>query len=99
MFVDFGIDLKIRLLTDASAAKSIALRIGLGKIRPLETSQLWLQGNVADGTISVRKFDGKDNNAVALNKHFSGPELSRHVEMLPIIRTNKVHEQSLQTNL
>ena len=39
MFGDLGVQVGIDLLTDASAAKGIAMRIGLGKVRHLETSQ------------------------------------------------------------
>ena len=69
MFEDFGISLDFTLLTDASAAKGIAMRIGLGKIRHLETSQLWLQSKVADGVITVMKVDGKHNLADAMTKY------------------------------
>ena len=55
MFADFGVNLKVEVYTDASAAKSIAMRTGLGKIRHLETSQLWLQGKASDGTVLITK--------------------------------------------
>ena len=35
MFRDFGISLDLHINTDASAAKGIAMRIGLGKVRHL----------------------------------------------------------------
>lgn len=40
---DLGWSCKIRLLVDSSAAKSIASRTGLGKLRHLEIKFLWLQ--------------------------------------------------------
>ena len=40
---DLGVDVKLKLKSDASAAIGIASRRGLGKIRHLEVSQLWLQ--------------------------------------------------------
>ena len=36
-------DMKVNIRTDASAAKGIAHREGLGKVRHLEVAQLWLQ--------------------------------------------------------
>ena len=40
---DLGIARKIRLSEDSSAAKGIADRTGLGKVRHIEVNQLWIQ--------------------------------------------------------
>ena len=95
MFSDLGVQVGIDLLTDASAAKGIAMRIGLGKVRHFETSQLWLQSKVLSGGISVQKIDGKDNVADALTKYLSGPDMTLHLQMLPVWRNNKVHPKSV----
>ena len=97
MFADFGIDFAIHLYTDASAAKGIAMRIGLGKIRLLETSQLWLQSKVANGSVSISKIHGKVNIADAMTKYLSGPDLSEHLSMLPVSRNNQIHPKSVST--
>ena len=52
---DLGYEVKIRIRTDASAAKGIASRRGLGKVRHIEVSQLWLQEKVTTGAIEVMK--------------------------------------------
>ena len=52
---DLGVDRKLKLKTDASVAKSIASRRGLGKMRHVETNQLWLQQRVSLGHIEVEK--------------------------------------------
>ena len=39
---DLGLEARVRVKTDASAAYGIAHRLGLGKVRHLETCQLWL---------------------------------------------------------
>ena len=44
---DLGINIRIQIKSDASAAIGIASRRGLGKNRHLEVSQLWLQQRVA----------------------------------------------------
>ena len=97
MHQDFGISLKIEVYTDASAAKGIAMRAGLGKIRHHDTSQLWLQGKGADGSVVITKVYGKDNKADALTKCLTGPQLSEHVGMASVLRVNKVHEKSIGT--
>ena len=61
MLGDLGVDLQIRIRTDASAAKGIATRRGLGKVRHIEVNQLWLQKKVSRGEIHVMKVKGEGN--------------------------------------
>ena len=63
MLIDFGLKFKLEVFTDASAALGISNGIGLGKIRHLETSQLWLQEMFAKGFVIITKVDGKINKA------------------------------------
>ena len=53
MLKDLGVTVRIRLKTDASVAKSIGNRKGLGKQRHIEVNQLWLQDKVRKGEIEV----------------------------------------------
>ena len=79
MLEDMGVKLRIRVNTDASAAKGIASRRGLGKVRHIEVSQLWVQGKVASVEIEVRKVDGKTNIADALTKHVGSEDVRVHM--------------------
>ena len=63
------IDCKRSVHADASAAKSIASRRGLGKVRHIEVNQLWLQEKVNNGTVEVEKVDGRVNLADLLTKY------------------------------
>ena len=81
---DLGVQLKIRLHTDTSAAKGIAMRKGLGKVKHLETRTLWVQDKVEDGTIVMRKIPGNDNIADLLTKYLSAEKIQRFVHMLPL---------------
>ena len=85
MLADFGVASGIRVSTDASAAKGIASRRGLGKMRHIEVHQLWVQDKVANGELEVQKVNGKENLADALTKHVSAEDLRVHVH-----RTNQV---------
>ena len=78
---ELGLELKIRLKTDASAAIGIASRRGLGKIRHIEVTQLWLQDKVQNKEILLNKVDGTKNIADALTKHVSNQELTKHMEL------------------
>ena len=68
MLSDFGVNCGIELRTDASAAKGIASRRGLGKVRRIELAQLWLQDHVANGRIRIVKIAGSDNYSDSLTK-------------------------------
>ena len=57
----------IVIKSDASAAIGIASRIGIGKVRHIEVTQLWLQEKVASGTIVIEKVPSKANLADALS--------------------------------
>ena len=47
---ELGVEVDLRLMTDASAALGIATRRGLGNVRHIEVSKLWIQEKVSDGT-------------------------------------------------
>ena len=69
VFQDVGVEHAIVLYTDSSTAKGISSRRGLGKVRHIELSELWLQDQVARGRIAVRKIRGEDNFSDSLTKH------------------------------
>ena len=68
MLSDFGIEVGITIYTDASAAKGIASRRGLGKVRHIELCELWLQDQVARNRIRLVKIAGVDNFSDSLTK-------------------------------
>ena len=64
LFEDLGAGtLRLVVETDSSAAKGIASRRGVGKVRHLHTPLLWVQNLVAQKKLDVRKIDGKKNIA------------------------------------
>jgi hypothetical protein len=76
---DMGIDLNIFVDTDSSAAKGIASRRGLGKMRHIEVNQLWLQDKVAEGIVKIIKIPGTGNQADILTKHVDAQTLGNHL--------------------
>jgi len=83
MLLDMGVETEAVVLnTDATAAKGIASRRGLGKLRHLAVSQLWLQGKVASGLMRIEKVKGTENVADALTKHVERDKLQRHIESM-----------------
>ena len=77
---DVGIATRIKLITDATAAKGIAARRGLGQVRHIEVSQLWLQDKVHKGIMEIEKVGGDINIADALTKYVDKASLDMHVE-------------------
>ena len=68
MLKDLGFELGLEIMTDASAAKGIASRRGLGKTRHIAVHFLWVQERVQCGDISLRKIWGGENPADLLTK-------------------------------
>ena len=49
MLHDMGVDIDVGINTDASAAKGIASRKGVGRVRHSEVHQRWVQEKVSKG--------------------------------------------------
>ena len=75
---DLGITLQLKLRTDATAAMGISRRLGIGKIRHLNTSLLWVQQKVRCGEVVLGKELGSQKPADALTKYRYGPDLRHH---------------------
>ena len=71
LYADLDETVKIHVHTDASSAKSIATRRGLGKVRHLAVHLLWLQEKTAAGEVAVLKVRGEDNPADVLTKYLA----------------------------
>ena len=68
--------------SDASAACGIARRRGLGKVRHIEVSQLWLQDLVARGKVHLFKIPGEHNLSDMLTKHVPVTDIERHMRSM-----------------
>ena len=79
---EHGKDYSIIALTDSSASNGILHREGCGKVKHLETRQLWLQGHVADKRLEVKKIPREINCADALTHHWTGKDGFRHLEKI-----------------
>ncbi len=80
--LDLGWDLKVEVHVDSPAAKSIASRLGIGKVRHLEVRYLWLQDKVRRGEIKLVKVWGKESPADVLTKPMSFREALRLLSVL-----------------
>ena len=69
-------------LTDASAAKGIASRTGLGKTRHIEVHYLWVQEKIANKDLKLSKVWGHENPADLLTKHLDAASMQRHMRLI-----------------
>ena len=66
---DLGLDYKLAVYADASAALGIVKRRGIGKVRHIRTQSLWLQEAHAEKRLAFEKIDGSRNPADLLTKY------------------------------
>ena len=80
--LDFGIQLKATVHTDASAALAITHRQGLGKLKHIDFHWLWIQERVKNCNVSTHKVNGKDNPADLFTKLLPREDIQKHVESM-----------------
>ena len=68
--------------SDSSAARSVASRYGLGKLKHLELKHLWVQDATRRGRVTLGKELSEDNPADLLTKHLAEEKASRFLEKL-----------------
>ena len=75
LWAELGVDMKLNLMSDSSAARSMSLRQGLGRMKHLEVKMLWLQDLTQRRDLTVNKIGTKDNcsdlgtKALAKDRH------------------------------
>ena len=79
---DVGLEFKLNVHIDASAAIGIIRRQGLGKLRHIEVRDLWLQQEVKDKMISLHKVESWCNPADLGTKALGQREIERHVKCM-----------------
>ena len=71
----FGDDPNLELKTDASAARGVIMRQGVGQIRHLHIKQLWLQEKVLRGDLIVSKIPRSENWSDALTHPWTAADI------------------------
>ena len=82
---DLGIELGIRLRSDATAALGMSRRLGIGKVRHLDTSLLWIQQKVRNKDLELDKIPGGENPADLLTKHLDRATMLKHTRALGLV--------------
>ena len=79
---DLGLELKLSVEIDASAAIGIIGRQGLGKTRHIDTNELWLQQKLKDKEIEISKIPGVTNTADLGTKVLSREVINSHLQRM-----------------
>ena len=72
-----GVTLGLEVLTDSTSANGIATRRGLGKVRHIDTCQLWVQHEVHQGNIKMIKVKGVNNLVDTMTKYLGNQTLNK----------------------
>ena len=87
---DLGWSFKIRVWVDSNAAKAIASRSGLGRVRHMEVKYLWVQEALKAGRFTVVKIKGKHNPGDVLTKPLNITEIEEGLaEVGVVVHNNK----------
>lgn len=79
---DLGLNFSLTLRTDATAAIGISRRLGVCKIRHLDTSLLWVQDHVGNGDVQLLKVLGTEHPGDSLTTYLSGPDMRGHLSRM-----------------
>ena len=82
LLADLGVEVQAAVHTDARAAIGIVRRSGLGKLRHLNVRYLWLQDQVASGSMALHKVHGLINTADLVTKYLAQAAVTKHLDSL-----------------
>ena len=77
---DLGVQLELRVFTDATTGKSLVSRRGLGKVRHIAVNELWLQSHVHAKTVTIVKIKNKFNPSDMMTKYLTKMEMQQIME-------------------
>jgi len=83
---EFGIDMKVEVCTDSSAANGIVHRQGCGKVKHLECRQLWVQSKITGGDVICRKIPREENPGDAFTHYWNLKDGHKHFGSIGCIR-------------
>ena len=97
MAKDFGHTLKqITIGSDSGAAKGILGRVGLGRIRHLNTGLLWILHYAAQKIFRSIKEHGPENRADLGTKDLAETEMRKHCEKIGVEEIAGRHQLALR---
>ena len=89
--------LEIVVHSDATAAIGIARKKGLGRIRHLDVTDLWIQDKIRSRQMELRKIDGKKSCADVLTKYVDRPSMEAALKTMKMMKMDGRPECAPQT--
>ena len=83
---DLGWNMELKVWSDATAAIGIARRKGLGKIRHLDCTDLWIQDKIRSRQIQLEKVLGLENPADMFTKYVDRKTLDMALPKLGLVK-------------
>ena len=93
---DLGEKRMLRVGLDSSAALGIVRRVGLGKLKHVDTKYLWVQHARKQGRLSVFKIDGKLNGANLMTKYMGRETLESDMSHCGLVTLDGRHVDALK---
>ena len=75
----------IHVYTDSSAAMGMVARKGMGTVRHIEVSELWIQDAVRNKVLTVNKVKGDDNPSDILTKYIEQGKIHQHCHGMRLV--------------
>ena len=92
VMADLGIKTTCLMKTDSTAAKGMTNRGGHGKVKHLQTCELWLQEVVKDKRKEIQKVGTKSNPAELITKQLDGRAAAERLKRLNAKTATGWHE-------
>ena len=91
---DLGINVAIEIEIDAKATVGMVSRQGLGKMKHVEVHDLWIQGAIKRGRVSVKKIPRAINTADLLASPSKSEDIKKFMKELNFeIKEDKTTQQ------
>ena len=81
---------------DSEAAIGVVSRRGNGRLRHVRVGMLWIQEQVEEGAISVRKVLGTENPADAMTKYLPASKMDKFMEVMSQVYQGGRADKSLK---
>ena len=82
LMLDMGWVVGLQVWVDSTAAKAIASRVGLGKVRHMEVKYLWIQEGLRKKRFTVHKVLGLDNPGDIMTKPHSIRDIENNMSTM-----------------
>ena len=89
---DLGVQVKLVVNTDASAALGMVKRRGVGKVRHIEVKELRIQDEAHSGEVEVRKVMSSENFADVFTKYVNQEKMNEAIHKMGFEMREGRHE-------